>query len=64
MKSDTDANYDIKDEDGTTITDESEAKEHIAQYYEELYQARPGTSEYQQWTEIIQNEQTYRSTVI
>ena len=56
VKSDMDANYDIKDEDGNTIHNPPEAKEHIAQYYEQLYQARPGTLEYQQWTEIIQNK--------
>ncbi len=56
IKNDMDANYDIKDEEGNTIEDESKAKEHIAQYYEQLYQARPGTQEYQQWTDIIQNK--------
>ncbi len=56
IKSDMDANYEIKDEDGNTIQDADDAKEHIAQYYEQLYQARPGTLEYQQWTEIIQNK--------
>ncbi len=47
IKNDTDANYDVKDEHGNTIEDENEAKEHIAQYYEQLYQARP---------DIIQNK--------
>ena len=56
IKNDSDANYDIKDEDGNVIENEEEAKEHIADYYEELYQARPGTQEYEQWTKIIQDK--------
>ncbi len=56
VKNDTDANYEVKDEDGNTIQNENEAKEHIARYYEQLYQARPGTPEYQHWTDIIQNK--------
>ena len=47
--------YDTIKEDGTVITDPNEAKEHIAQYYENLYQAREGKPEYQEWTEKIEN---------
>ncbi len=55
MSKDSDATYDIKDENGNIIEDSEKAKEHIANYYEELYQARPGTQEYAQWTKIIQD---------
>ncbi len=53
IKNDSDANYDIKDEEGNVIENEEDAKEHIANYYENLYQARPGTQEYEEWTKII-----------
>ncbi len=56
IKNDSDANYDVKDEEGNTIEDEEEAKEHIANYYENLYQARPGTQEYEEWTRKIQEK--------
>ena len=56
IKKDSDANYDTKDETGKTITNPEEAKEHIAKYYENLYQAREGTAEFQQWTEKIRNK--------
>ena len=35
--------YDVITEDDTVITDPKEATEYIAQYYENLYQAREGT---------------------
>lgn len=31
-------------------------KEHIANYYENLYQAREGTEEYKFWTTLINNK--------
>ena len=45
--------YDTIDEDGYVIKDPEEAKKHIANYFENLYQAREGTEEYQKWTDII-----------
>ena len=51
-KSDDDM-YNTKTEEGKTIEDPDEAKEHIAMYFENLYQARPGKPEYQNWTEKI-----------
>ena len=45
--------YDVITEDDTVITDPEEAKEYIAQYYENLYQAREGTEKYKEWTEKI-----------
>ena len=35
--------------------DAKHAKEHIAQYFENLYQARPGKAEYEDWTEKNEN---------
>ena len=48
--------YDTITEEGTKLTNPEEAKEYIAQYYEQLYQAREGTIEYQEWTEEIKNK--------
>ena len=42
-------------EDGCKIEDPEKEKEHIAQYCENLYQARPGKPEYKAWTEKIEN---------
>ena len=53
IKKEGDANYETKDEQGNTIENPNEAKNHIADYYEKLYQAREGTEEYKSWTEKI-----------
>ena len=50
--------YDTITEDGTTLYNPDEAKEYIAEYYENLYQAREGTPEYKEWTEKIKNTVT------
>ncbi len=50
---DPDLEYDIRKEDGTVITDPEEARKHCADYFEDLYQARPGTTEYKEWTTHI-----------
>ena len=47
--------YDTITEDGKLIEDPQEAKNYIADYYENLYQAREGKPEYQKWTEKIEN---------
>ena len=48
--------YDIIDENGHIITDPEEAKEHIARYFEELYQARDAGEKGREWTtEILRN---------
>ena len=41
-------------EEGEEITDPEASKEHIANYYENLYQARPGKPEYAKWTHEIE----------
>ncbi len=48
--------YNTITEEGTTLEDPTETKEYIRKWYEELYQARPGTPEYQEWTEKIENK--------
>ena len=45
--------YKTYTEDGTPISDPQETKEHIANYFEQLYQAREGTAEYTEWTNKI-----------
>ena len=46
--------YDTMDEQGRIIEDPTKAKEHIANFFEDLYQARPARPEAQQRTEEIQ----------
>ena len=48
--------YQTIDEEGNVIENEELAKEHIANFYENLYQARPGKPEYEEWTKKIENE--------
>ena len=47
--------YDTITEDGKKITDPQETKDYIAGYYEQLYQAREGTQEYEKWTNHIKH---------
>ncbi len=56
ISKDSDASYDTKDEDGNTIKDPEQAKNHIADYYEELYQARQGDPNYENWTTEIKDK--------
>ena len=46
-------NYTTIDENGNLLENPEEAKEHIANYYENLYQAREGRKEYENWTHKI-----------
>ena len=48
--------YDVLDENNEPIEDPEMAREHIAKFFENLYQAREGTSEYQAWTDRIKNK--------
>ena len=45
-----------KDEEGTLISVPEEAKIHIANYYENLYQAREGEASHKEWTDHINKE--------
>ena len=55
-RTDNELSYATITEEGTTITDPEKTKEHIAEYFEDLYQARPGTPEYENWTKYIETE--------
>ena len=48
--------YEHINEDGQLITDPEMSKESIANFYENLYKARSGTQEYEQWTNHIANK--------
>ena len=54
--------FDTVDEDGNSITDPEQAKDHIANYFEDLYQAREADEGGSLWTEVIlkANEETRR----
>ena len=45
--------YITLNESGHPIEDPAEAKKHIAQYFENLYQAREGRPQYAEWTKEI-----------
>ena len=49
-------NYDLIAEDGEKITEPETSKEYIASFYEQLYKAREGTSEYERWTDHIKSK--------
>ena len=55
--------YDTKDEEGNIIQNPKLAKEHIANYFENLYTAREEEEGYQEWTEAI-NQQIKEITQI
>ena len=48
-----DLDYNTYTEEGKLITNPEETKDHIANYFEELYQAREGTENYSEWTKKI-----------
>ena len=47
--------YITLNESGHPIEDPAEAKEHISQYFENLYQAREGRPQYAEWTKEMKN---------
>ena len=49
----TDDLYETIIEEGTLIEEPREAKEHIANYFENISHARPGKPEYEDWTNKI-----------
>jgi hypothetical protein len=52
----TNANYNTITEEGQKLEDPEESREHIANFYENLYCAREGKPEYQVWTNKIKTE--------
>ena len=48
--------YDTITEDGVTLTSPNETMNHIADYFEDLYQAREGEESHREWTEKINEE--------
>ena len=48
--------YDLITEENTTINEPDKAKEYIANYYENLYQAREEKPNYKPWTKIIKEK--------
>ena len=48
--------YDTITEENVTITDPDQAKKHIADYFENLYQAREGEMSHAEWTKNIDNK--------
>ena len=51
-------NYNTITEDNRVLTDSQETKDHVATYFEELYQAMPGTAEYTNWTTTMVEQTT------
>ena len=49
----TELDYNIITEDDRVLTCPEETKNHVAEYFKDLYQARPGTPEYDHWTQLI-----------
>ena len=53
IKTDTDLDYNTITEEGRVLTEPEEMREYIAEYFENLYQARPSTPTYEEWTKKI-----------
>ena len=49
----TELDYNIITEDDRVLTCPEETKNHVVEYFKDLYQARPGTPEYEHWTQHI-----------
>ncbi len=68
-KNDTDLEYNTITEEGRVLTEPDETREYIANYFENLYQARPSTPAYEEWTnKIIEKVETlqkdHKQTII
>ena len=48
--------YDLITENDREVQEPDETKEYIAEYYENLYQAREGKDKYKKWTKSIQTK--------
>jgi hypothetical protein len=55
MNHNTKEEYEIIDEQENTINNPNKAKDHIADYFEDLYQARDGENSHKTWTHHINN---------
>ena len=53
MRRATEVDYNIIYEDDRVLTCPEETKNHVEEYFKNLYQARPGTPEYANWTQHI-----------
>ena len=51
-----DEKYDLIEETGRKVVNAKDANEYIANYFEDLYQAREGESEQEEWTTMIENK--------
>ena len=51
-----DEKYDLIEETGRKVVNAKDAIEYIANYFEDLYQAREGESEQEEWTTMIENK--------
>ena len=51
-----DEKYDLIEETGRKVVNAKDADEYIANYFEDLYQAREGESEQEEWTTMIENK--------
>ena len=47
---------DLIEETGRKVVNAKDANEYIANYFEDLYQAREGESEQEEWTTMIENK--------
>ena len=65
MRTNNQYEYDLITENDREVQEPDETKEYIAEYYENLYQAREGKEKYKEWTKSIQtktNELKHKQT--
>ena len=65
MRTNNQYGYDLITENDREVQEPDETKEYIAEYYENLYQAREGKDKYKEWTKSIQtktNELKHKQT--
>ena len=65
MRTNNQYEYDLITENDREIQEPNETNEYIAEYYENLYQAREGKDKYKEWTKSIQtktNELKHKQT--
>ena len=65
MRTNNQYEYDLITENDREVQEPDETKEYIAEYYDNLYQAREGKEKYKEWTKSIQtktNELKHKQT--